>query len=832
MPDWNPDALDNFSYASVVFDNTGNQIAQLSSVENRLHFTYEELPETLIKTIIAVEDQRFYKHKGYDTRRIIKGAFNTLLNPDKPEGGSTLTIQLAKNTFIDIDQRSSGGMKGIQRKIQEIKLARQIEKNYDKDEILHAYLNQVYLGHGTFGVRSAALVYFGKDLHELTPPEIALICGLPQAPDTYDPYQRPESAKTRRAIILQIMLQEKIITAAEYEQCKEEPFTFVNNVKAGTETVKMGVDSKTIYPYFVDYLVSCLLDENKYNLSSDQIYKGGLKIYTTVDPAVQEETEKVMKDPANFPPDAKDGVQVQGAAVILENATGNIIALTGGREYPSDEKLCFNRASEASRQPGSCAKPLMVYAPALDRGGFFTGTVLDDCPSTFGGSYTPKNASGGYSGLITMREAIRRSINIYAVKLYQAAGPEHCFNFAKNNLELQLEDAHADYLSNALGSFGTSPLEMARAYSTFPNQGLLTDVHCVTKITDINNNTILEPETHTKRAMKNSTAYIMCNLLRDVVENGTATNAQISNWYVAGKTGTTDSDQYPGSPDIWFTGFTPLYTCAVWMGFDINDNNHYLQSGTYGGDRPARLWRKIMVKALEGKPSQTTIFPRPNDVISIQYDAFSGLRPSNLTPSELIRSDIGTPEGAPAGVSDIWIVLSYEIQTPNRNWWLGPTTQTETGVYLNKPPEFWSVMSRSPDKELKYKPPDKNTVDGKPNDNNNNSNNSNNNNNNNNNNNYNSAFPQYTGSLSQNGNTVNFSATIPNNTPYRSVNVYVRNPLTQQYVYLTESSRLSEFSYDIPPLYRGMSSFTFQFVFRDGNGYQYTSPQALTVTRS
>ncbi|MDR2736770.1 MAG: PBP1A family penicillin-binding protein, partial [Gracilibacteraceae bacterium] len=597
-PTWNPNALDNFSYASVVYDNTGTQIAQLSSLENRLHFANEDLPEKLIETIIAVEDQRFYKHGGFDPLRIMRGAVNTALNPDKPEGGSTLTVQLAKNIFINVDNRSSGGIKGVQRKIQEIVLAMQIERNYEKDDILHAYLSQVYLGHGAFGVRSAALMYFGKELSELTPPEIAMICGLPQAPDTYDPYQHPESAKNRRTIILQIMQQEKIITAEEYERYKEEPFTFVDKVKEGTEIVKMGVDSKTTYPYFVDYVVSCLLDPNQYNLTSDQIYKGGLKIYTTVDPVIQQEAEQVMKDPANFPSNAKDGVQVQGAMVMLENATGNVVAMTGGREYPEDEHLCFNRASEAKRQPGSCAKPIMVYAPALDKGGFFTGTVLDDCPSTFGGGYSPGNA-GGYSGLISMREAIRRSVNIYAVKLYQAAGPEHCFNFARDNLGLELKDGSSEYLSNALGAFEATPLEMARAYSAFPNQGMLNETHCVTKITDINDNTIMEPIYNGKRAMKDSTAYIMCDLMKDIVDNGTGTNARISNWFVGGKTGTTDSPDYPGGPDIWFTGYTPLYTASVWMGFDNSDKDHYLPSGTYGGDRPARLWQKVMVKALE-----------------------------------------------------------------------------------------------------------------------------------------------------------------------------------------------------------------------------------------
>ncbi|MCL1791527.1 MAG: PBP1A family penicillin-binding protein [Peptococcaceae bacterium] len=797
MPPWKPELIDNMSYASIVYDSEGNQIAQLSSVENRLPFAYEDLPETLKESIIAVEDHRFYKHMGFDPLRIAKGVINTMINPDKPEGGSTITTQLAKNTFIDVEDRTAGGNRAVKRKIQELVLAMRIERNYSKDDILFAYLSQIYLGHGAYGVRSAAQVYFGKELDELTPPEIALICGMPQAPHTYDPYTNPESAIDRRATVLYIMLQQGIITEEDYETYKEEPFTFIEQVQSGEKIIKMGSSSyEKHYPYFVDYVVSCLLDPNKYNLSDKQVYQGGLQIYTTVDPKIQVEAERVMRDPANFPADAKDGAQVQGAAVLLENATGNVVAMVGGREYPEDHQRCFNRASEASRQPGSCAKPVIVYAPALDKGGYFTGTVFDDCPTTFPDNYKPNNASGGYLGLLTMREAIRHSINIYAIKLYQDAGPEYCFAFAEN-LGLTLKPSDPSYLSNALGTFEVSPLEMARAYSAFPNKGMLNEVHCVTKILSSDNRTILETQPSAIRAMKTATAYIMCDMMQDVVEQGTGRNAIISNWYVGGKTGTTDAP-YGGSPDIWFTGFTPLYTGAVWMGFDTPDKDHTLPSGTYGGDRPARLWQMIMVKALVGKSRQTTIGPTPDDVIKIQYDAFSGLQPSQLTPQELIRTDLCAIDSLPPNESDIWVPAT-------------PGTPGRRGdrVYLNMDSTFWSVIDRSPDKELKYQPPWEatNNKGGPRTD---------------------DTIPTYIASLR--GNTVTFVATpsVRSNSIYVSARITIRNPNNNQYERINTTTNLNRFTTTIPSSRRSDNTHEFRIEFTNIYGSTVTS-QTITV---
>ncbi|MDR2736255.1 MAG: PBP1A family penicillin-binding protein [Gracilibacteraceae bacterium] len=612
-PEWDPSKLENHKYASFLYDKEGNKIAQLSAPDgNRLPVKYDELPDLLRETLLVVEDKHFYDHLGFDPVRIVKGAVNTARNPGKPEGGSTLTVQLAKDTFIDFEDRLvQTGMDGVRRKLQEIVLSLQIERNYTKEDILTTYFTQIFFGHGAYGVRSAAEIYFGKsDLNDLTPPEIAMLCGLPQAPGEYDPYYKPENAVIRRDLVLSVMRDSGLITREEYEVYTVEPFTFIEDIKDSLDDINRGPGQMKDFPYFVDYVVGCLLDQNKYGLTYDQIYSGGLHIYTTVDPKVQATAEQVMADPANFPVNARDGVPVQGAFVMLDNATGDVIAMVGGRQYT--KQLCYNRAAEGMRQVGSTCKPLIVYAPAIETGRFDANTVLVDEPITIG-NWSPKNAGGGHRGPMTMRAAIAASVNIYAVKLYMAAGPEHCYNFALNlGIDLTANpNSHYSNLSNSLGAFESTTLQMARAYSAFPNAGMLNEIRCVTKVVDLNGKVLMAPPPQSRRVMQAMTAYAMDELLRGVVTGGTGTRAAIGGWYICGKTGTTNFDAAThgissGNPDAWFVGFSPYYTAAVWIGFDELDvkNGHYLHS-EYGGTRPAMIWNKIMSVALEDFPVQS-----------------------------------------------------------------------------------------------------------------------------------------------------------------------------------------------------------------------------------
>jgi len=666
-PEWDPKVLGDLEQSSIVYDSEGNKIAQLHDSENRLLVDFKDIPQLVIDTFIAVEDKRFYEHYGADPIRILKAAINNFKAGQAVEGGSTITIQLAKNAFIE-----NPTAKKLDRKIQELVLALQIERTYTKNEILTFYLNRIFFGESSFGIRTAAQTYFGKELDELNPAEVALLAGLPQAPSAYDPYINPDKAKYRRNLVLSIMRDNGLITEEEYEHYKEEPFTFVEQVKANKAEVKLS-DKESLnkkYPYFVDYVIAEL--QNKHGLTPQQIYNGGLHIYTTVNPKVQTAAENAFAKAENFPKSV-DEIPVQGAITVLETKTGAITAMVGGREYTP---MGLNRAWQSRRQPGSTAKPLVVYAPALEKGGYFPGTVLDDMPVEYkdgtGRVWKPENydtMTTGWRGLITMREAIEDSVNVYAVKLLDAIGIQTGWEFGKDKLGLPLEDKHK-VLSLALGTFEVSTLEMASAYAAFGNNGVKTEPYSVTKVVDSSGNTIIEHVPTEKRVMKETTAYLMNNLLRSVVTSGTGTRAQIGNWYICGKTGTTslDPNKYgnrSGNPDAWFAGYSPVYSAVVWMGYDYDEDlKHYLYK-VYGSSYPTTIWKEVMTAAHEGLEVQSGI-TRPQGITSVKFDRKSGLLPSSLTPEEFISTEICANNSVPTSVSDIWVQYMVDPENPDR----------------------------------------------------------------------------------------------------------------------------------------------------------------------
>ncbi|MDR1320628.1 MAG: PBP1A family penicillin-binding protein [Gracilibacteraceae bacterium] len=665
-PEWDPELLVSQKQSSIVYDSGGNQIAQLHQSENRLYANFKDIPPLVREAFVAVEDKRFYDHFGADPIRIAKAFINNARSGSRSEGGSTITIQLAKMTFID-----DPNAKTYERKIQELLLALQIERNYTKDEILTFYLNRIWFGEGCFGIRTASLTYFGKELAELNPAEIALLAGLPQSPSIYDPYLNPEGAKNRRNLVLSVMADNGLITAQEAESYREEPFTFVEQVKSGESQVSYSRDSgfqmQKRFPYFVDFVTAQLQDE--LGFSAEDVYSGGLRIYTTVDPKIQTKAEELFADAENFPGDSGE-YPAQGAISMLDNASGAVVAMVGGRQYTP---MGLNRAWQTARQPGSSMKPLTVYAPALESGNYFPGSVFDDFPITYnlpGGSWSPVDydtETRGWKGLITMRTAVRDSVNVYAVRLIEALGIEYAWNFAKNNLGLPLEERHK-VLALSLGVSETSTLDMAAAYSVFPNGGVRNKVFAVTRVEDAAGKVLYEHAPAGERVMKETTAYMMNDMLRTVVTSGTGTRAQIGNWYICGKTGTSSLDpaiygMRTGNPDAWFIAYSPLYTAAVWMGYDVVYPDHYFYQ-QYGGNYPARLWRAVMTAALEDKAVQSSI-PRPEGMTSVSFDLKSGLLPSSLTPDAYIGSEICAADGRPTSVSEVWVERLVDPEQPN-----------------------------------------------------------------------------------------------------------------------------------------------------------------------
>lgn len=684
-PEWHPDQLTKQKQTSFVYDKDGNEIAALHASENRQMAKSSEIPELVKQTFVAVEDKRFYDHFGVDPIRVIGSLVNDIKSGSKKEGASTITMQLARNAFIE-----DPTAKTLTRKIQEVALAIQLEREYTKDEILTFYLNRIYFGESSFGIQAAAKTYFGKELNELQPDEIALLAGLPQAPSGYDPYYKPEQAKNRRNVVLGVMKDAGLITQDEYDKYKESPFTYVENVKknrAGSQkTMVAGTDYK--FPYFVDYVIDEL--QNEYGLSPEQIYSGGLQIYTTVDPKIQTAAEKEFANPKNFP-QSVDDVKVQGAMTVLDPTTGAIRSLVGGRDYTTARG--FNRATQATRQPGSTIKPLVVYAPALEKGGFFPGTVLDDMPVKYNGGngtvWAPVDfdtETSGWKGRITMRYAVENSVNVYAVKLMNLIGIDYAWTFGKERLGLPLEN-NDKVLSLSLGTTQVSTLDMASAYGVFANNGVRVTPHAIEKVLDSDGKEIITPQIKKERTMKETTAYLINSMLRSVVTNGTGTRAQFGNWAVAGKTGTTSLDPQKygpyksGNPDAWFAGYTPNYVGVVWMGYDEDpDGKHYLRN-VYGGSYPAQIWKNVMIAAHEVLPVQSE-FKQPPGIVSGSIDTKSGLLPSSLTPSQFIRTEIAAQGDFPTRVSDIWVEKDVDADHPT--YLAGEGTRNKvTKVFLN-----------------------------------------------------------------------------------------------------------------------------------------------------
>lgn len=637
--DFNPDVT------TFIHDKDGKEVARLHGVENRIPVDLDEIPKNLKDAFIATEDRAFYKHPGINPAAFVRAAIANLRAGTIVQGGSTITMQLVENAFFtDNPSRTYG------RKIQEAVLAIQMERHYTKDEILEAYLNQIYFGHGAYGVQAASQAYFGKDVKDLTLAEAAMICGVTNNPAAYSPYNDMERAKQRRAVVLDNMVEAGMITESEVEAAKQEEI----NLSSGETKKKDG----GTYPYYIDAVVleaESLLKEK--GMAPADLYRSGLHIYTALDVDIQKKMEEVYNDSSNFPR-STDGVPVESAMVVLDPANGEVRGLIGGREHTVERGL--NRAVQAKRQPGSVIKPLVAYGPALEQGAS-PATVVDDVPVTYGkgsNAYSPGNYDGRYRGLINIRAAIADSVNIPAVKTLERIGVDAGYNFGRK-LGLSLVERDKG-LSLALGGLteGVTPMEIAGGYAAFANKGVWVEPHTIVRITDKNGNTLLDLEPKQTVAMSEETAYMMTDMLRTVVTEGTGTRAQISGHKVAGKTGTTQLPDIPafqgrkGEKDAWFAGYTPELVGVVWLGYDKTTTNHYLH-GLYGGSSCAPIWRQVMVDALRHTPSRE--ISQPDGIVYAKVDAKSGKLPSSLTPKQFVITEMFAKGTVPSEVSDVWI---------------------------------------------------------------------------------------------------------------------------------------------------------------------------------
>lgn len=554
--------------STVIYDNKGDVVDELFKTVPRQNVQLDELPDYAKMAFVVTEDKRFYDHFGVDIWGIFRALVTNIVERRKAEGASTITQQLARNLYLSRE-------KTIRRKVDEMVLAIALERKLTKDDILELYVNQIYFGSGTYGIGAASRLYFGKDAKDLSISEAALLAGLPKAPSKYSPANNADLAKERRNVVLNLMYEQQVISKEEWQTAKEEEVRVPN----------VPVKKPSPYQAFIDAVTAEATET--YNITEEQLYRGGYKIYTGFEKSLQD----AVNDTANgywFAEDRQDQkVEIGIAAVSPE--TGLVQALYGGRKYTPKG---LNHAI-IPYQPGSAIKPLAVYAPALETNVWNRSSTLIDEPKTFS-DYAPKNYHNRYHGEVSMEEAVARSLNIPAVSLLNEIGVDQGFDFVEESgIDLKEEDKN---LALALGgtASGVSPLQFAQAYTTFANGGIMNEARMIERLVKPDGQT--ESHQNSKRLMTAENAQEMTDMLRSVVEEpyGTGRKARSTKVKIAGKTGTTQLSETnrEANKDAWFIGYTEETVMAIHAGFDRPDNNHYLKSS--GGDAPANMFRKII----------------------------------------------------------------------------------------------------------------------------------------------------------------------------------------------------------------------------------------------
>ncbi|MBP2656794.1 MAG: pbpF [Firmicutes bacterium] len=584
----------NLVSATQVFDINGQLISKLFE-ENRIVVNINSMSPYVQQAIIANEDTRFYNHFGIDPIGIIRAIVVNIRQGGLVEGGSTITQQLAKNMFLTQERT-------FMRKVKEAVLALILDYKFSKQEILQAYLNQVYFGEGTYGVEAAAQMYFGKHANELTLAESAMLAGLPRGPNIYSPYNDMKAAIERRAVVLGSMAKEGYITKQEAERAKVEPIKLAGKKKRVVQA-----------SYFLDYVAKELGDR----YGENRVYKGGLKVYTTLDIMQQQAAEAVLG-------------QRQGAVLALDPKTGYVKAMVGGRNY---EESQINRVFAEIRQPGSAFKPFL-YAAALNQG-LTANAIIIDQPINING-YSPLNYDKKNRGPITMKKALRWSVNIAAVKLGQQVGMDQVLNLAKT-MGITTLTPEDNNLAAALGGLtqGTNLWELTTAYTAFANSGVLSKPLAIVKVLDENNQVLEENRIEQQSVLKPETAYILTDMLSGVLQDGTATPANLGR-PAAGKTGTTDNYE-----TAWFIGYTPDIVVGIYVG---NDNRKPVG---ISGTEVSALWGEMLSKIVANTPPTDFTIP-PNVVVGIPICTSTGkLADSGCTETEYSAFIQGTQPIAP-----------------------------------------------------------------------------------------------------------------------------------------------------------------------------------------
>ena len=702
-PKFDPEAF-NTQEQTVIYDINGDVLATLGT-EKRENVSYDDLPQVLIDAIIATEDSRFFEHNGVDLPRFIKATILQLFGQNEAGGASTITMQIVKNNLTKKNKIENNSIKKIIRKFQDVYLAVfKAEKKYSKESIMEFYVNDSFLGRS--GVEETSKYFFNKSASDLTLPEAALIAGLFQSPGVDNPYKNIENAEERRDTVLYLMTRHGYITKEEAEFAKSisiESLLANNNI------------AEVKYQGYIDTVVDEVEEK-----TGNNPYTIPMKIYTTMEPSIQDGIDNILSG-QNF---TWENDVVQAGIAIVNVETGAISAVGAGRNRVGERS--FNFATKARRQPGSTAKPLFDYGPAMEYNNYSTYQLFNDEPWTYTNGPSVSNWDGGYGGLMTLRYAVQYSRNVPALKTFQEVGAKNIVKFVNSlGLNIALNASSENYKLNANGAdnaineayaiggtaLGFTPLEMAAAYSGFASGGYYTDPYTVTKIEYRNTDEVWEYKPKRARVMSDSTAYLMNNVLESAVTGGFNGGALVWGSHVAAKTGTSNFSEETlkkyGLPsyavnDIWTVAYTSKYSIALWYGYEKTSSKYYLTNNV----QKEAVMRKIMTNI----PKDPVGFTMPSSVIASKVEMYTypAKLPSENTPSDLIKTEYFKKGTQPTEVSERFatindvknvktaivnntITLSWDFETPNvltdeylRTYFSQSVFGKQTDKYINE----------------------------------------------------------------------------------------------------------------------------------------------------
>ena len=627
--------------SSKVYDRNGDFIIELG-VEKRNPVDIEDVPNVVKNAVIATEDARFYSHIGIDFKRIASAIKANFEDGYGSQGASTITQQVIKMSFLTTD-------KTLERKVQEQWMAIELERQLSKDQILEIYLNKIYYSEGAYGIAVASKTYFGKPIEELELHEAALLAGIPQRPNAFNPFDHPEEAEKRRNTVLYLMHRHGFISTEQMEEAKSIPVS---------SYVKKQETPPTKYHAFVDMVIEELEASETLKEQEIDIYTSGLKIYTTLDPKSQDfvkevlDTDKYIKYPNE---------RFQASFAVIDTKTGEIHAVGDGRNRTTLRG--YNFAVDIKRQPGSTIKPVLDYGPAVEYLGWSPLEPIKDEPYTYSDGTPIHNWDNRYWGTMTMRKALAHSRNIPALKAMQASGIKKSRDFGRS-LGLQLDDTI--YEPYSIGGFnGVSPVELAGAYSAFGNNGVFNKPHTVTKIVLPDEREIsLKPEPVV--AMKDSTAFLITDMLKSVVSEGTGQSAKLEGIPFAAKTGTTNFDKktmdrfkipYNGVPDIWFAGYSTDYSIAVWTGYSETNATDFIKT-THEKAIAKDIFKVVMTELSKDREVKDFEMPKSVEKVGVERGTYPFVLASEYTPKSQIIYEYFAKSNAPKEESTKYIRIT------------------------------------------------------------------------------------------------------------------------------------------------------------------------------